>query len=89
MGGILSNIFSLDTLLKIFTAAGGIGIITGLLGFLLPNKMVIGAGRTVGRIASAFFRQRMGVHWEPVEKHFQGTLNAFIIGLQEGLDVDD
>tara|TARA_Y100000034_G_C6645617_1_gene282388 strand:+ start:165 stop:413 length:249 start_codon:yes stop_codon:yes gene_type:complete len=68
----------------------GVAIVMAVLPFILPNKVVSGAGRALGKILSAVLCQKCGKGpGEKVEKWFQGTVMAFISGLNEGLDADD
>ncbi len=61
-----------------------------ILPFFLPNAWVMKVGRAAGRALSIFLRQKIGVSpGEKVERYFQGTVAAFVDGLNEGLDVDD
>jgi len=60
------------------------------IGFLLPNQAIKKAGYAVGVLVSKVFRQRLGKgNGEKVEGYLQGTLNAFIEGINEGADADD
>ena len=67
----------------------GVPLVTYITGMFLPNGAVKGAGLTVGKLMSVFFRQKIGKNWEKVEGYMQGTISAFIEGLYEGLDFDD
>lgn len=64
-------------------------IIVFVLPFVLPNKVVRSAGYALGSVLTTFLRQRIGKSGEEVEKWFQGTLSAFMGGLNDGLDKDD
>jgi|TARA_R100001530_G_scaffold33864_1_gene26522 NADP-dependent 3-hydroxy acid dehydrogenase YdfG len=57
--------------------------------FALPNKVVYGAGKTVGAALSTLLRQKSGSTGERVEKYFQGSINALVSGLNDGMDEDD
>jgi hypothetical protein len=58
--------------------------------FILPNKFVKQTFAGIGKFLSFFFRQKLGRGGgEKVESYFQGTLQAAMDGLNEGLDSDD
>lgn len=84
----------MDFLSGILGSGGGtvllVQVALVVLAFVLPNKVVHGFGVTVGKTASLFLRQKAGKKTgEKVEGYFQGTLNAFASGINEGLDADD
>uniref|UniRef100_A0A6M3KW06 Uncharacterized protein n=1 Tax=viral metagenome TaxID=1070528 RepID=A0A6M3KW06_9ZZZZ len=61
-----------------------------ILAFALPNKVVRGAGVTIGVVISKVLRQKAGKGaGEKVESYFQGTLASLMDGINEGLDRDD
>ena len=66
-----------------------ISIICVCLPFVLPNKIVKACGLTLGTTLTTVLRQKVGKPGEEVEKWFQGTLAAFMSGLNDGLDSDD
>lgn len=70
---------------------GGVAVplIVMLINMLLPNEKVRAFGFRIGRAASKYFRQKLGDPYEKVENKIQGTLAAFIDGLNSGLDVDE
>jgi len=51
--------------------------------------VVYGAGKTVGAALSTLLRQKSGSTGERVEKYFQGSINALVSGLNDGMDEDD
>ena len=57
--------------------------------FALPNKVIYGAGKTVGAALSTVLRQKSGSTGERVERYFQGSINALVRGLNDGMDEDD
>ena len=82
--------FSTDMIIGALKSAAIINAALAALGFLLPNKVIKKAGYGVGVAMSKVFRQRLGKNaGEKAEGYFQGTLNAFVEGLNEGADADD
>lgn len=57
--------------------------------FVLPNAAVRKVGLGLGRSLSLVLRQKIGKSGEAVEGYFQGSINALVQGLNEGLDADD
>jgi len=66
-----------------------ITVVVMILPWFAPNKWVYATCRAGGKLASALLRQRIGKQGEKVEKWFQGTLDAAVRGLNDGLDADD
>jgi len=81
--------FILDQLISFIVGGVVVPLIVFLINLYLPNDKVKAFGRKVGRIATKYFRQKLGRPYEEVESKFQGTLAAFIEGINEGLDVDE
>ena len=82
---IISRQFAQDLIVGNYITAAVL-----VLPFLLPNALVEKTAKTFGKFASTFLRQKTGKGTgEKVERWFQGTLNAAIRGLNEGLDADD
>lgn len=72
------------------TPGWGVGLVLAATPFFMPNSVLHGAGKTLGALISTTLRQKVGKGpGEKVERYFQGTLAAFLDGLNEGMDADD
>lgn len=62
-----------------------------LMPFLLPNRIVVSAGRGIGVVLSRVLGQKLGKkEGEKVEGYVQGTIQAFVVeGIIEGMNADD
>ncbi len=75
---------------KDFLTGNWLGASLILAPFVLPNKVVRGTGKTIGVTVSTFLGQKAGKkNGEKVEAYFQGSISAFVDGLNDGLDADD
>ena len=70
-------------------ANNAIAIVLAVLPFVLPNDVIYGFGFAIGKVCTRFLRQRIGPSGEAIESYFQGTLAAFTVGINDGLDSDD
>ena len=57
--------------------------------FIMPNEWLRKTGFGLGKVLSIFFRRKLNKDGEKVESYIQGTVAAFIEGLNSGLDADD
>ena len=80
----------MNTLLIGAIGAVGVPALIFIINLFLSNKKVEAWGRLHGKILSAFGQRKVGkANYEKLENKYQGTLNAYILGLQYGLDSDD
>jgi len=57
--------------------------------FILPNSWLDRIGYAIGKVCTKVLRQKVGRRSEKWESWFQGTMAAFIGGINRGLDSDD
>jgi len=74
---------------QLLTGGQWIAAIVVIAPFALPNVWVEKTFKGFGVVISKVLRQKAGADGEKVEKYIQGTLNAALRGLNDGLDEDD
>ena len=75
---------------NLLLTAGGAGAVIFILGRIVPNDKLLGAGISTGKIITATGRRILGkAFWERAETELKSCGGVYLKGILKGLESDD